>query len=283
MKLHVGCAMWSHAAWQGRHLPQPLPQRERLRAYSTLCNAVEGNTTFYATPSLDTVRSWAEQTEPDFRFILKLPRPVTHDRRLVNVEEPVRAFLNVIEPLGTRTHALWVQLPPSFGPGDMGALAAFLHRMPREYRYAVEVRHLAFFESRRCEQNLRTLLNGLGAEWVNFDSTTLFASPPTSDLEREAWTKKPRLPRRAHALTEHPVVRFIGRDDETRTVDGWQPWLDVVAGWLCEGRSPTVFIHTPDNIDAPILARRFHEEVRALVPELEPLPEPVEAEQATLF
>ncbi len=275
--------MWSHAAWQGRHLPHPLPQRERLRAYSTLCNAVEGNTTFYATPSLDTVRSWVEQTEPDFRFILKLPRPVTHDRRLVNVEEPVRAFLNVIEPLGTRAHALWVQLPPSFGPGDMGALAAFLHRMPREYRYAVEVRHPAFFESRRREQNLRTLLNELGAEWVNFDSTTLFVSPPTSDLEREAWTKKPRVPRRAHALTEHPVVRFIGRDDETRTVQGWQPWLDVAAGWLREGRSPTVFIHTPDNIDAPILARRFHDEVRALVPELEPLPEPVEAEQATLF
>ena len=87
----------------------------------------------------------------------------------------------------------------------------------------------------------------------------------------------------AHALTEHPIVRFIGRDDETRTVAGWQPWLDVVAGWLREGRSPTVFIHTPDNIDAPILARRFHDEVRALVPELEPLPEPVEAEQATLF
>lgn len=275
--------MWSHAAWQGRHLPHPLPQRERLRAYSTLCNAVEGNTTFYATPSLETVRSWMEQTEPDFRFILKLPRPVTHDRRLVNVEEPVRAFLNVIEPLGTRAHALWVQLPPSFGPADLGALAAFLHRMPREYRYAVEVRHIAFFESRRWEQNLRTLLNELGAEWVNFDSTTLFASPPTSDLEREAWAKKPRLPLRAHVLTEHPVVRFIGRDDETRTVEGWQPWLDVVAGWLREGRSPTVFIHTPDNIDAPILARRFHDEVRALVPELGPLPEPVEAEQATLF
>jgi uncharacterized protein YecE (DUF72 family) len=283
MELHVGCAMWSHAAWQGRHLPSPLAQRERLRAYSTLCNAVEGNTTFYATPTLDTVRSWAEQTEPDFRFILKLPKPVTHDRRLVDVEEPVRAFLNVIEPLGTRTHALWVQLPPSFGPADLGALAAFLRRMPREYRYAVEVRHRAFFETRQWEQNLSRLLNDLGAEWVNFDSTTLFANPPTSDAERESWTKKPRLPRRAHALTEYPVIRFIGRDDEALTVEGWQPWLEVVAGWLREGRSPTAFIHTPDNVDAPILARRFHDEVRALVPELEPLPEPAPAEQPTLF
>lgn len=264
-------------------MPQPLPQRERLRAYSTFCNAVEGNTTFYATPTPETVRSWVEQTDPDFRFILKLPRPVTHDRRLTNVEEPVRAFLNVIEPLGTRVHALWVQLPPSFGPADMSALAAFLHRMPRKYRYAVEVRHIAFYESRRWEQSLSGLLNEFGAEWVNFDSTVMFATPPTTDDEREAWVKKPRLPRRAHVLTEHPVVRFIGRDDEKLTVDGWQPWLDVVAGWLREDRSPTVFIHTPNNMDAPILARRFHDEVRALVPELELLPEPIPAGPPTLF
>jgi hypothetical protein len=57
----------------------------------------------------------------------------------------------------------------------------------------------------------------------------------------------------------------------------------VVAGWLREGRSPTVFIHTPDNVDAPELARRFHDEVRALVPEVKPLQEPVPAGPPTLF
>ena len=50
---------------------------------------------------------------------------------------------------------------------------------------------------------------------------------------------------------------------------------DAVAGWLREGRSPTVFIHTPDNTDALELARRFHDEPRARVPEIEPLPEPI--------
>ena len=87
--------------------------------------------------------------------------------------------------------------------------------------------------------------------------------------------KKPRLPRRPRALTAHPVVRYIGRDDPARTVAGWQHWLDTVADWLREGRSPTVFIHTPDNVDALELARRFHDDVRARVPEVEPLPEPI--------
>ena len=63
----------------------------------------------------------------------------------------------------------------------------------------------------------------------------------------------------------------------------WRPWTEVVADWLREGRSPTVFVHTPDNHDAPELARRFHDEVRALVPDLEALPEPEPIEPPTLF
>jgi uncharacterized protein YecE (DUF72 family) len=283
MKLHVGCAMWTYPPWQGRYLPRSLPQRERLSAYATWCNAVEGNTTFYATPALDTVKSWAAQTSPDFRFILKLPRQVTHEMRLAGADGPLRAFLAAIEPLGERAHSLWIQLPPSFGPGGVGTLDGFLRRLPREYRYSVEVRHRAFFEDPRAEQDLAKALGRVGAEWATFDTTVLFGSPPASEAEREAWAKKPRLPRRPLALTGHPVIRYIGRDDPARTAAGWRPWLGTVAGWLREGRSPTVFIHTPDNAGALELARRFHDDVRARVPELEPLPEPIPAEPLTLF
>ena len=131
MRLHVGCAQWTHAAWRGRYLPHPLPPGERLRAYASWCTAVEGNTTFYATPSRETAESWAAQVGEDFRFVLKLPKTVT--------------------------------------------------------------------------------------------------------------------------------------------------------GWLAEGRSPTVFVHTPDNADALALARRFHQDVRARVPGLEPLPDPEPTEEPTLF
>jgi uncharacterized protein YecE (DUF72 family) len=283
MELHVGCAMWTYAPWQGRYLPGSLSPRDRLRAYATWCNAVEGNTTFYATPTLDTVKAWAGQTAPDFRFILKLPKLITHERRLTDADGPLRAFLAAMEPLGPRAHAFWIQLPPSFSPADLGALAGFLRRLPHDYRYCVEVRHRAFFEDRRSEHQLEKALAEVGAEWVTFDTTVLFDSPPATEAEREAWMKKPRLPRRSRALTSHPVVRYIGRDDAARTVAGWQHWLDPVAGWLREGRSPTVFIHTPDNVGALELARRFHDDVRARVPEIGPLPEPIPSGPPTLF
>ncbi len=282
--LHVGCPMWNYAPWQGRFLPHPLAPHERLRAYASWCNAVEGNTTFYATPPPATVRSWAAQAPDDFRFVFKLPRPVTHEHQLVGADAALRGFLEAVEPLGPRAHTLWVQLPPSFAPDGLGALAELLRRLPDGRRRAVEVRHRAFFADEHWAGELERVLADAGAEWVTFDTTALFDGPPAaSAAEREAWRNKPRVPRRARALTRYPVVRYLGRDDPEQTAAGWGPWVETVTGWLREGRSPTVFIHTPDNVESLGLARRFHDAVRARVPELSPLPEPVPAGPPTLF
>jgi uncharacterized protein YecE (DUF72 family) len=274
--------MWTHKAWPGRFVPQSLPAKERLRAYAGWCNAVEGNTTFYATPSRNTVAAWAEQIDPGFRFVVKLPKVVTHERRFVGVEAEMRAFLEATEPLGERA-VLWTQLPRSFGPSDVDALGRFLRRLPADRRRAVEVRHPAFFTDAASTSLLERALADADAEWVPFDTTVFFQHPPTSEAERDAWAKKPRLPRRTRALTDRPIVRYLGRDSAEETVEGWRPWTRVVAGWLREGRSPTVFVHTPDNEDAPALARRFHDDVRALVPVLDALPEPERITPATLF
>lgn len=263
MRLHVGCAMWTHKAW-------PFGATERLRSYAEWCNAVEGNTTFYATPARSTVESWAKQTDPGFRFVVKLPRPITHERRFLGVEAELRTFLEAIEPLGPRLHALWLQMPGSFTPNDIAALAGFLKRLPGSYRYAVEVRHRGFFEDPRP---LERALGEVGAEWIPFDTNVFFQSPPSSDAERDTWTRKPRMPLRQVALTDRPIVRYLGRDSSAQTVDGWRRWVDVMVNWLREGRSPTMFIHTPDDAEALTLARRFHDDVRARLPELEPLPE----------
>jgi uncharacterized protein YecE (DUF72 family) len=275
--------MWTLPAWQGRFIPARSAARERLRSYARWCNAVEGNTTFYAIPARDTVATWAKQTDPDFRFVLKLPRVITHERRLAGVEREVRAFVDAIEPLGPRSHALWIQLPRSFTPADVPALAAFLRRLPAAHRYGVEVRDPAFFTDSRSTGLLEQTLATVGAEWIPFDTTVFFRSRPTSDAERDAWVSKPRTPRRAVALTDRPIVRYLGRDDAASTVEGWHDWISVVAGWLREGRSPTVFVHTPDNADAPALARRFHDEVRARVPGIAPLPGPVPGGPPNLF
>jgi uncharacterized protein YecE (DUF72 family) len=274
--------MWAHPSWQGRFLPEGLARAEQLPGYATWCTAVEGNTTFYGEPSPATVAAWADEAPADFRFLFKLPRTVTHERRLRHAEADVASFVRRLEPLGERAGQLSIQLPATFGPADLAALAAFLPSLPGGHRYAVEVRHPRFFDGSPAARALDRLLRDHDAEWIAFDTTTLFAARPTSEAEREAWGNKPRLPRRTEAIGDRPVLRYLGRDDVAATVAGWRPWIDVVAGWLAEGRRPTVFVHTPDNVESLGLARRFHDEVRARVPDLLPLPEPRTA-PPTLF
>jgi len=275
--------MWAHKGWQGRFLPERLDRHEQLATYATWCTSVEGNTTFYGSPSAGTVESWAAAAPPDFRFVFKLPRTITHERRLRSCESELRTFLDLLAPLGERADTVSVQLPASFGPGDLGVLAAFLAQAPTTHRYGVEVRHPRFFTDDGPRRSLERLLATHDAEWIGFDTSVLFSAPPTSDAERDGWEKKPRLPVRTTAMTARPVVRYVGRDDVDATVAGWQRWLPLVADWLRHGRNPTFFLHTPDNDESLGLARRFHDQVRERVPELDPLPEPIEATPTTLF
>ena len=137
--------MWAHKPWQGRYLPAGLHRNQTLSAYATWCTSVEGNTTFYGLPSASTVASWAAAAPADFRFVFKLPRTVTHERRLRDVTDEMRTFLSLVEPLGERARTLSVQLPASFGPTDLDTLDRFLGRMPAAHRCGVEVRHPEFF------------------------------------------------------------------------------------------------------------------------------------------
>ena len=82
------------------------------------------------------------------------------------------------------------------------------------------------------------------------------------------------------------MVRYIGSDFPELNAAGLARWEPVVAEWLDEGRRPVFFVHTPDNAHTPVATRGFHDAVRRLVPDLEPLPEPwpvATAMQTTLF
>ena len=272
--LRVGCAMWAYRGWVGRYFPRSTPPGRELRAYAGWCLAAEGNTTFYGLPEPATVARWADDAPPEFRFVFKLPRSVTHDRRLRNASAEVGAFLERLAPLGDRAAPHSIQLPPAFGPDDLGVLDRFLSGLSAGHRWAVEVRHPALADGGDDERRLNDLLAANGAERIVIDTRAVFAGPRDTPAEREAVERKPRLTVRPVAIGPRPVVRFIGQTDPAANPAWWSKWVPTVARWLDEGRSPIFFVHTPDNLVAPALARRFHAEVAALVPTLAPLPRP---------
>jgi len=280
-QLHVGCAMWTHRAWLGRSIPSSTRAGGELGAYARIVNAVEGNTTFYASPSPSTVQRWAEAVDSDFRFMFKLPQAVTHHRKLRDIGTVVTDFLRLLEPLHDNMSPTAIQLPAAFTPDDLPVLDDFLAELTSSLSWAVEVRHPGFFNDAERERALNDVLYRHGANRIILDSRAVFAGPRETAAEHDAFENKPRVPARAVATSAEPVVRFIGQTAADANPPFWQPWVGAVARWVEAGKLPIVFIHTPDNVVAPELARRFHEEVVAATTGVQPLPEaPVVAEQS---
>lgn len=256
-RLRVGCPMWAHKPWVGPFLPKGTPQGALLRAYAEQLHTVEGNTTFYALPSPATVERWAEQTPADFRFVLKMPRRITHDLRLRGARDETAEFLHRIEPLAGRLGPTFLQLPPSFGPADVSVLRSFITGLPSDRQWAVEVRHRDFFAGGRSERPLDEMLRELGINRVIMDARCVHAGPSNTEHERDEIRSKPDLPVRPVATGPHPIVRFIGQTDPEANPSFWAPWIGVCARWVEQGLSPYFFAHTPDNVASPHLAQRF--------------------------
>lgn len=237
-------------------------------------NTVEGNSTFYGLPSLDTVRRWCEEALPGFRFALKFPRAISHTRQLVNAGDETRAFLSVLETLAASDHLgpSFLQLAPSFSGGQLPALATYLRELPEEFPFAVEVRHSDFFDQGQHETALDELLLRLQIDRAIFDSRALFSAPATDDHEVEAQRRKPNSPLRQTVTGRRPMLRFVGRNDVQSAAPWVAEWAPVVARWIDQGLDPYVFTHTPHDQHAPDLARMFHDALSGLLPDLPPLP-----------
>lgn len=143
--LRVGCPMWAHPSWVDRFVSAPARGRQ-LADDASWCNAVEGNTTFYAAPSAQTVERWHTLAPQEFRFAFKVARTVTHDRRLRHADAELAGFLSAIEPLGERIGPIQIQMPPSFGPESLPQLDAFIRRLHAGFEWVVELRHPALFD-----------------------------------------------------------------------------------------------------------------------------------------
>lgn len=125
---YLGCPSWSEAAWRATLYPQDTRPTEFLSRYTEVFNAVEGNTTFYARPSEQTVARWAQVMSAHFRFCAKLPRDISHSEDLCQQLDEVTQFRQLLAPLGERVAPYWLQLPASFAPSRLAELAAFIEQ-----------------------------------------------------------------------------------------------------------------------------------------------------------
>jgi uncharacterized protein YecE (DUF72 family) len=122
----LGSAFIASAGWN-------IPRADRARfaaegsqlaRFASRLTAAEINTSFYRPHAIATYARWAASVPPGFRFAVKVPRLITHDRALTRARAPLTRFLGEIGGLGHKLGPLLVQLPPSFA-FDAGRVGRF--------------------------------------------------------------------------------------------------------------------------------------------------------------
>jgi uncharacterized protein YecE (DUF72 family) len=144
MRIYIGTSGFSYAPWRGSFYPEKLPATKMLAYYAERLDAVEINNTFYRMPSPDMLGKWAAETPSGFRFVLKSPRRITHEKKLADVADSLTRLREAAGALGERLGPVLFQLPP-FMKLDLPRLQRFVAELPPGLRAAVEFRHASWF------------------------------------------------------------------------------------------------------------------------------------------
>ena len=189
---------------------------------------VEINATFYRMPNAKTLASWAASAPAGFTYVLKAPQQITHFKRLLGVDEPLRYFADTAAALGDRLGPVLFQLPPNFKK-SADRLAALLAAWPAERRVALEFRHESWFDD-EVYGLLRARKAALCVAETEDGATPAVATADLGNLRLRA-------------------VEYT--DDQLRG------WLDTMARIGAGWRDAFVFFKHEDTGSGPALARRL--------------------------
>jgi uncharacterized protein YecE (DUF72 family) len=184
--LWIGTSAFSAKGWVGNFYPKGTRPREFLAYYASQFKTVELDTTYYGIPAPSMVEGWKQRTPPGFLFSAKMPQVITHEKLLVDCDAELGEFLGAMSVLGEKLGPLLLQ----FGYFNKSAfrsqkefvarLEPFLKKLPREFRYAVEIRNKEWVDRRFLD-----LLRQSNAAFALTDQSRMprpWELPPDLDL-----------------------------------------------------------------------------------------------------
>jgi uncharacterized protein YecE (DUF72 family) len=146
LEYYLGCSGWSYDGWKGSFYPEDLDNRYWLSYYSKIFDFVEIDSTFYKIPSKFIVNNWNKRTPENFKFAVKFPKVITHDKRLKDVEKDIEQFYDAMEQLYDKILVFLIQLPPSLQIAEgLDLIKNLRYQLDPSFRYAIEVRHHSWF------------------------------------------------------------------------------------------------------------------------------------------
>ncbi len=227
-RIYIGTSGWSYKSWEKTFYPTDVPVRRHFDFYATQFPTVEINLTFYRLPTPAVVGGWRDKAPPGFVYAVKGSRFITHMKKLANLDGALDRFYEHINPLKDQIGVVLWQLPPHLKK-DIPRLEAFLERLPRTYRYAVEFRHPSWLEN-----DVFDLLRRYHAAQVSISSLA--------------------MPMNLEVTSDHVYIRFHGLElgaAHDYTPDELAPWAAHIRRQARAGRTVFAYFNNDANVRAP--------------------------------
>jgi uncharacterized protein YecE (DUF72 family) len=285
-RIVVGTSSWADPGFVEEWYPPGLPQQELLPYYAQHFDGVEVNSTWYAVPSPDVVRRWAEVTPGDFSFDVKLHQAMSrHSAELGSLPPELRddadttprgrvrpsadldrelaaRYLRAVKPLidAGRLSSFLLALSPAFKPPArrLDELAPLIEALA-PHPVAVEFRHRAWVKPERLEDTLRWLEDH-GAAFVAVDAPS--GKPPTMLPPVDAVTRGDLAYLRAHGrnargwVKGRSVAERFGYEYSTKELREIEHRAERMAE---EAGTVRVMMNNNRGADAPVAAQRLRE------------------------
>jgi uncharacterized protein YecE (DUF72 family) len=188
----LGTSGWSYREWIGPFYGKGT--KSMLGAYGRVFKTVEINSTFYRYPTDKMVMGWVRYSPSNFVFTAKLPKLITHEKKLElakGVEEDLQRYCETMRTLllNGKLGCLLIQLPPKY-EYDIDHLESFFKILPADFKFAVEFRNLSWLRNETWD-----LLNRYKVAYTIVDEPLL---PPeihiTSSIAYFRWHGKGSRP-----------------------------------------------------------------------------------------
>jgi uncharacterized protein YecE (DUF72 family) len=150
-KAYIGTSGWNYKSWRDGFYGDT-PQKQWLPFCAEHFSAIEVNGTFYRLQPQSTFEKWRDETPEGFPFAIKGHRYVTHNKKLLDVEESMIRCRENATPLGEQLAAVVWQLPARLKK-DVERLQKFVKILGRwkSTRHAVEFRDKTWFDDQVAE------------------------------------------------------------------------------------------------------------------------------------
>lgn len=146
-KLRIGCSGWGYDDWLGSFYPKDTPKSGYLSLYSKVFDIVEVDSSFYRSPGPAMTKQWCKSTPPGFLFTMKMPKRITHEKKLKEIAENLGWFYASAKELKEKCGPLVAQLPPSIKYDTHWTLMQeFVQSLDvKTFPHAIEFRHRSWF------------------------------------------------------------------------------------------------------------------------------------------